>query len=108
MRRDRILIAVVFLGLSCPLAEGRAQSAGTDRVDATEFQHNTARQRDGRIRLTLLPKPGVAQDPGVIDRQAQVLADRLAVRECPRGYDFYAAEPLAARRKELTYVFKCK
>ena len=48
------------------------------------------------------------QSGNLIDRQAQVLADRLAVRECPRGYDFYAAEPLAARRKELTYVFKCK
>jgi hypothetical protein len=108
MRRDRFLITVVFIALSCPLAEGWAQPAGTDRVDATDFHLNTARQRDGRIRLTLSPKPGVAQDSGVISRQAQLLADRIAVHECPRGYDFYAAEPLEARWKEPTYVFKCK
>ena len=107
MRPSQILMTVVFLGLSCPV-EGWAQPTGTDRVGATEFQHNTARQRDGRIRLTLSPKPGIAQDQALIGRQAQALADRLAVRECPHGYDFYAAEPFEARRKELTYLFKCK
>ena len=56
MRRDQILIAIVFLGLSCP-GEGWAQPTGTDRVDGTEFQHNTARQRDGRIRLRFRLSP---------------------------------------------------
>ena len=108
MRLDQILITVVFLGLSCPVVEGWAQPTGTDSVDGTEFRYNTAKQRDGRIRLSLFPKPGINQDQGLISRQAQALADRLAVRECPHGYDFYAAEPFEARRKELTYLFKCK
>jgi hypothetical protein len=107
MRRDQLLIVAGILALNWPIV-GQTQSAEIESVDAVQFLRDLTKQPDGRSRLTVVAKPGFAQDSMMINRQAHVLADRVATRECPRGYDFYAAAPLKPRRNELTYVFKCR
>ncbi len=108
MRRDRLLMALAVLGLNSAVVEGKAQPAATNSVGTTQFQQSIERQRDGRIRLTFLVRPGLVQDSIMVGRQTQVIAERIATRECYRGHDFYAAEPLNVRRSEFTFVFKCR
>jgi hypothetical protein len=108
MRRDRLLIALAVFGLNSAVVEGQAQPATTNSAGTTQFQQSIERQRDGRIRLKLLVRPGLAQDSIMFGRQTQVIAERVATRECHRGHDFYAVEPFNVRRSEFTFVFKCR
>jgi hypothetical protein len=101
-------MALAVLWLNSSVVEGQAQPATTDSVGTTQFQQTIARQRDGRIRLTLLVRPGLVQDSIMLGRQTQIIAERVATRECRRGHDFYAAEPVNVRRSEFTFVFKCR
>lgn len=112
-RAPLTFLAAASFGLtSCaidPLANvGRLASGGT-----TQFAHTLEKLPSGKNRLTVTAVPGPGQSEEFVDQQAAGFAYQVAGSTCPKGYDFFADDPLrtkskSAARYQQTYVFQCR
>lgn len=90
--------------------------AGTWRFTSgtAHFEHSLEKLPSGKSRLVVMTVPGLGQSDDAIEQQARRFANEFAASQCPKGYDFFADNPLESgaksrtARSQRTYVFQCR
>ena len=104
-----VAACLAFAGCSSnSLVGGGSLASGS-----TNFAHKVEKLSSGKSRLLVTVAAGPGQSEDFVSQQASGYAYDFAQTACPKGYDFYADDPLPAKlsataRYQRSYIFQCR
>lgn len=106
------LVAAACLGLA-DCSSDPLVGAGRLASGSPNFSHSVEALPSGKSRLVVTVAAGPGQSEDFVGQQAAGFAYEFAGRACPKGYDFFADDPLkskssTAARYQRSYIFQCR